>query len=103
MAKKEVSTPAAKARTRGSPGAIMEQPPRTEKELAQQREIGELLSGLADKLQQQNLDNAVRLAQQAARHQGELVDHFAELGRRFASSLDKPALSRLRLIDGGAA
>ena len=58
----------------------MAQPPKTEKELAQQREIGELLSGLAETLQQQNLDNAVRLAQQAARHQGELVDHFAELG-----------------------
>jgi hypothetical protein len=79
-------------------------PPPTEAELAKSREITRLLRELTADLKQRNLDWAVALAQQAARGRGPLVDHFAELGRRFGPSLqahEKP--SRFQVIEGGQA
>jgi hypothetical protein len=53
---------------------------------------------------QRNLDNAVLLAQQAARGIGPLVAHFGELGRRFVAELDAPSSKpKLRIVKDGAA
>jgi hypothetical protein len=77
-------------------------PPESEAELAKSREITRLLRELADDLKQRNLNWAIALAQQAARGRGPLVDHFAELGRRFGPSIqahEKP--SKFQVIEGG--
>ena len=77
-------------------------PPPTEEEQATSRMIVEGLREVARRLRQRNLDNAVLLAQQAAVGRGPLVDHFAELGRRFAETLRNPAPQpSLRVIQGG--
>lgn len=50
----------------------------------------QIKAGLAEVLaqtRQRNLDRALMLAEDAARGAGPLVNHFAELGRRFASVL----------------
>ena len=65
-------------------------PPPTEREKAISREITDGLHQLARELRQRNLDNAVLLAQQAARGRGPLVEHFRELGRRFDGTLSEP-------------
>jgi hypothetical protein len=75
-------------------------PPKTEKELRQMAEISRRLDELARDVQQNNLNNAVLLAQQAARGHGDLIEHFAELSRRFGSTLSKPKRGRLRMIEG---
>ncbi len=75
-------------------------PSPTDKELAQERQISAMLRDLVPKLRQRNLDTAVLLAQQAARGHGPLVDHFQELGRRYAETLDAPVKPKLRVIDG---
>ena len=54
-------------------------------------------------MQKSNLMNAVYLAQQAAAGFGPLVDHFAELGRRYAHLLEAPPKPSLRVIEGGNA
>jgi hypothetical protein len=54
-------------------------------------------------LQKRNLSNAVYLAQQAAAGYGPLVEHFAELGRRYAHLLEAPPKPSLRVIEGGNA
>ncbi|WP_284945742.1 hypothetical protein [Acidisoma cladoniae] len=77
------------------------QPPQTEKEKAASLELREMMRGMADGLQQRNLDAAVALARQAARRRGPLVDHFAELGRRFGSEIDPHEKPNLRLVKGG--
>jgi hypothetical protein len=56
---------------------------------------------LARELKQANLNNAVSLAMEAARGQGELVEHFAELGRRFGASTVKSKRAKLRVVEGG--
>ena len=67
-------------------------PPPTEHERAANRQITAMLEVLADELKQRNLDRAVRLAQQAARGDGPLIEHFAELGRRFGGALTRSPL-----------
>jgi hypothetical protein len=77
-------------------------PEETEAEKAAQAETIRRLRELADLLQQRNLDLAVALAQQAARGRGPLVDHFAELGRRFGPSLKAhEKTTRFQVIEGG--
>jgi hypothetical protein len=78
------------------------QPPKTEAEKAHDSEITRRLWELAAEFKQRNLNLAVDLARQAARGNGPLVDHFAELGRRFGPSLqahEKP--SKFQVIEGG--
>jgi hypothetical protein len=79
-------------------------PPPTERELAKDRELAAAIAGLAaqlKELKQHDLDTAVLLAQQAARGRGPLVDHFAELGRRFRPSLRGNEKPTLRVTEGG--
>lgn len=84
-----------------SPVALLEQPPLTDKELEAKRQIILKLQEAADLLLQRNLNNAVLLAQQAARRRGPLVEHFQELGRRFGSTLyEQPQKPKLRVIEG---
>jgi hypothetical protein len=86
------------------PPSMPPEPPPTEADKAKNREISRLLKEIAADLKQRNLDWAVLLAQQAARGRGPLVDHFAELGRRFGPSLqahEKP--SKFQVIDGDLA
>lgn len=78
-------------------------PPLSEQEIALEREITAGLQGLAARLHQRNLDNAVVLAQQAARGRGPLVAHFAELGHRYAGLLDRPQRPALRVVKGESA
>jgi hypothetical protein len=61
------------------------------------------LQDLVAELHQRNLDNAVHLAQQAAAGYGPLVEHFAELRRRYGRLLNAPPKPGLRVIKGGAA
>ena len=93
--------------------ALPAMPPKTAAEQAINRELLDRMRELTAKLHQQNLDNAVLLAQMAATGRmaamGEpaLADHFAELGRRFYELLKRPTPRKsgrgLRVIDGGAA
>ena len=75
-------------------------PPRTSEEIAKIAEISRRIQELTKIVRQQNLDHAVSLAQQATCGRGPLVDHFAELGRRFAHIVDKPPKPPLRVIKG---
>jgi hypothetical protein len=77
-------------------------PPVTEEEDAVSREITRRLEEMIIRQRQLNLSRAVVLAQQAARGTGPLVEHFAELGRRYAHLVDEPPRPALRVIDGGA-
>ena len=83
------------------PIELPELPPKTEEELAWSRDMAARLRALAAELHQRNLDNAVRLAQQAAAGRGPLGEHFAELGRRCAELLDAPPRPGLRVVQGG--
>jgi len=60
------------------------------------------LEALVACLEQRCLDNAVLLAQQAARRQGPLVAHFMELGKQYQETLRVPEKPKLRLVKGGA-
>lgn len=79
--------------------------PKTEAELRTQALFARILNKQADELRRRNLANAVKLAIEAAAGRGELIDHFAELGRRFGASTDtEPRQSgqrRLSVIEGG--
>lgn len=77
-------------------------PPTTDEEEASNREITRRLEEMIIRQRQLNLSRAVVLAQQAARDVGPLVEHFAELGRRYAHLVDTPPRPTLRVIDGGA-
>lgn len=70
----------------------------TEEEQAERGALFRRAEKTARMLRQRNLDNAVLLAQEAARGRGELVDYFAELGRRFGSTTVKRP--KLRIIEG---
>ena len=84
--------------------AMPPEAPLTEEELAHEKAQIERLNEVVRLLRQRNLDNAVRLAQQAAAGRGPLVDHFAELGRRFGHTLSAPPpRPKLRVVSGGAA
>jgi len=80
-------------------------PPLTEAEQASHFRLIRVMDEIIVVLRQQSLDAAVGLAMQAARGEGPLVDHFAELGRRFAGELTKappaPRKTRLQVIEGG--
>lgn len=79
-------------------------PQPTEDERRQDRETLRRLQEVARVLHQRNLDTAVRLAMEAAAGRGPLVDHFAELGRRYAHTLDTPKPgTKLRVVPGGLA
>lgn len=93
-----------RATARACKAAPVPMPPPSEAEIRTDRELGRLLRQVSAELQQRNLDNALLLARQAARGEGDLVDHFAELGRRFGYMLkQKPKTSKFRVIEGGAA
>ena len=78
--------------------------PQTEQELAAEKALLERMKEITKILHQRNLDNAVLLAQQAAAGRGPLVEHFAELGRRFGHTLNAPPpRPKLQVIAGGAA
>ncbi len=79
-----------------------ELPPKSEEEVRQSAELVEQMKELSRMLRQRNLDNAVALAQQAARGQGPLIDHFCELGRRYNHLLGIAPKPGLRVIQGGA-
>jgi hypothetical protein len=93
-----------RAATRKKPATFVapELPPQTEAERATAMSIRTTLLDLAHQYQQRNLQTAVLLAQQAAAGRGPLVDHFAELGRRYAEllRLDKAQRPTLRVIEG---
>ncbi|WP_099348018.1 hypothetical protein [Acetobacter aceti] len=63
------------------------------------------LKMLLNELLQRNLNNAVKLAIEAAQGRGELVEHFAELGRRYGGRTDTRPRRRkaaaFRVIPGG--
>jgi hypothetical protein len=81
--------------------APMSLPPSTAEELRTSAECHEWLRVLTTQLQQNNLDNAVTLAMEAAAGRGELIDHFAELGRRFGHTIGKvKPRPVLRLVGG---
>lgn len=88
-------------------GEVLEPPPPMPEETSEERafslEICRRLDALSGRLQQRNLQNAVALAQQAACGHGPLVDHFAELGRRYGHTLREPVRRRgeLKIVDGG--
>ncbi len=84
-----------------SPMPLPLMPPATAREQAEKAELIRLMEAASKRLRQRNLDNAVALANQAARGQGPLVDHFAELGRRFAHELEPQKMPALRVVDGG--
>ncbi len=65
-------------------------PPQTPQEKAANDDLLKQMKELAILLKQNNLDSAVELARQAARHEGPLIEHFAELGRRFREELTRP-------------
>ena len=93
----------AKKPTPASAFALPALPPKTEQELKQDRELLAMLQDTTAVLRQRNLDNAVILAEQAAAGYGPLVEHFAELGRRYAHLLDAQPKPVLRVIKGGVA
>ncbi len=96
-------------------------PQKTANERAASARLSQRMRDMVDELRARNLANGLALAQQAAKHQGQLVDVFAELGRRYSHLLDetggrtvltedglvklparKPKRATLRLIEGGA-
>jgi len=72
-------------------------------EQAAESELTQRMEALVDELHQRNLANAVALAMEAARGQGPLVEHFAELGRRFGNRTAHKPADTLRAIKGGRA
>lgn len=102
-----------RAPKRGRGGAVMAgspapppMPPEPEGDPAIRGEILRRLRELVEQQQQHNLATAVALAQQAASGHGPLVEHFAELGRRFAEYVHAPKTPPRRVfevIEGGAA
>ncbi len=78
-------------------------PPPTELEEALGRQISAQLQQLCVQLKQRNLDNAVLMAQQAARGRGPLVDYFCELGRRYDELVQEPEKPKLQLVKGKSA
>jgi hypothetical protein len=59
--------------------APLPQPPMTAAEIEKENQLLEMMRALVPALKQRNLNNAVWLANQAARGEGPLVKHFAEL------------------------
>ena len=77
-------------------------PPPTAEAIAKEEQLLARMEEVFAGLRQRNLDIAVALAQQAARGQGSLIDHFQELGRRYHKLLDAPQKPTLRVVKGGA-
>jgi hypothetical protein len=81
------------------------QPPKNAYEIEKENQLLEMMRALVPALQQRNLNNAVWLANQAARGEGPLVEHFAELGRRFHNLVEVPQTchrqGRFNVINGG--
>ena len=77
---------------------------KTAEEDAASRDIVACLKRLTAQAHAANLANAVLLAQQAACEHGPLVEHFAELGRRYSHLLEPKKATRatLRVVKGGS-
>jgi len=85
-------------------------PPPTEAEREQERKILLQLEDLRLLWQRRNLEAAVGLATEALAGHGPLVEHFAELGRRFGhdfrsrkATTQAARARRFAVIEGGAA
>lgn len=78
-----------------------EMPPKSAAEAAADQSLLVRMQELTRMLEKRNLDRAVMLARQAAAGRGPLVDHFAEIGRRYAHLLDAPPKTSLRVVEGG--
>ncbi|GBR08877.1 Mce/MlaD family protein [Acetobacter oeni] len=77
------------------------QPPLSRQEQSEKDQLLADMQRILRQLDQEHLNNAVSLAMEAARGQGELVEHFAELGRRFGSHSAKSSQRKLHVIEGG--
>jgi hypothetical protein len=78
-------------------------PPKSEAELAASQGLIRHMEQAIVVLRQRNVDNAVFLAQQAARGIGPPLVHFCELGRHYGHLLESPPKPSLRVIEGGNA
>jgi hypothetical protein len=78
-------------------------PPETAEELAASRKTLLMLQEATRQVRQRNLQNAVFLAQQALGGRGPLGEHFAELRRRYGSTLGASSKPRFRVIEGDQA
>ncbi|ASC05346.1 hypothetical protein S101468_01080 [Acetobacter pasteurianus subsp. pasteurianus] len=78
-------------------------PPLSQREQAEKTQLLADMERIAKELRQRNLNNAVSLAMEAARGQGELIEHFAELGRRFGPRSARSSQPKFHVIAGGAA
>ena len=76
-------------------------PPKLAAEAEADQSLLIMMQELTRTLEKRNLDRAVMLARQAAAGRGPLVDHFAELGRRYAHLLDAAPKTSLRVVEGG--
>ena len=85
-----------------APLVLPPMPPPTAEEIAREEQLLAKMEEALAGLRQRTLNIAVALAQQAARGQGPLVDHFQELGRRYHKLLDAPQKPTLRVVKGGA-
>jgi aminoglycoside phosphotransferase (APT) family kinase protein len=75
-------------------------PPKSDDEQRALEAIASTLRELAKVQQQRNLDAAVRLAVEAAAGHGELVERFAELGRRFGDFRLTKQYPQFSVIEG---
>ena len=76
------------AKTRSIQPPLEPMSPEAERE-AIDRELREVKEELSRLTRRVNLSRAVRLAEQAERGEGPLVEHFADLGQRYAHLVDK--------------
>jgi hypothetical protein len=89
MSKKPPGPPSSKITRRGPPPLPAPVPMSPETEEALDREISEKQEELNRLTLRLNLRRAVLLAEQAERGEGPLVEHFADLGQRYAHLVDK--------------
>ena len=85
-----------------TPPTLPPPPPPTDREILANQQLVTKLQDLVAMLRQRSLNRAVSLAQQAACGHGPLVEHFVELGNRYAKLLDAPQKPALRVVKGGA-
>lgn len=76
-------------------------PPKPPEDQADEAALIAEMKRITAVLHKRNLENAVRLAQQALAGKGPLIDHFQELGRRFWNLSDTPQKPSLKMLDGG--
>jgi hypothetical protein len=77
-------------------------PAKTEEEQRDSQRLVAMMQEMTKEIRLRNLNAALRLAQQAVAGRGPLVEHFAELGRRFAHTLnEQPQRPKFEVIAGG--